>query len=329
MRRSLRPLAFLIALLLAVPAAHAQRSWDYEETIEERFAVQPGEVLTVRADLGAIVVEGDGGREVVVRVVKGSDESRSEAEALFARYDVRFERTRSGVEITGTYDRPGGMRWGRNNLGVRYEIRVPRAYNVDLVTAGGSISVDDLAGDVKVRTSGGSLAFEGIEGFIEGRTSGGSISATRVGGRADLHTSGGSITVRGVDADADLHTSGGSINVQDARGEVTARTSGGSIRLDGVGGVVDAHTSGGSITASLTAHPTGPMSLKTSGGSVTLEMPSDARVDVDARASGGRVRTDFAVRGTTERSSLQGAIGGGGPLLTLRSSGGSVTIRSR
>ena len=73
------------------------------------------------------------------------------------------------------------------------------------------------------------------------------------------------------------------------------------------------------------------MQLETSGGSVVLEVDPDVRARLDARASGGNVRTDLpvTVQGEMDRGRLQGEVNGGGPLLTLRSSGGSVSIRKR
>ena len=96
-----------------------------------------------------------------------------------------------------------------------------------------------------------------------------------------------------------------------------------------IAGSVNANTSGGSIEAEILGQPDDDMVLKTSGGSVTVHLDESVRADIDAKASGGSVSTDFAVtvRGTMKKSELRGEINGGGPMLTLRSSGGSVRIR--
>ena len=58
-------------------------------------------------------------------------------------------------------------------------------------------------------------------------------------------------------------------------------------------------------------------------------LPEDAAVDIDAKTSGGRVVADLpvTVEGTFESSALRGAIGGGGPQLRLRTSGGSIVLK--
>ena len=76
------------------------------------------------------------------------------------------------------------------------------------------------------------------------------------------------------------------------------------------------------------AAPKSPMTLKTSGGTVTLKLTDDAAINIDAKAAGGRVRSemDVEVEGEISKTHLEGTINGGGPLVTLRSSGGSVKI---
>ena len=107
-----------------------------------------------------------------------------------------------------------------------------------------------------------------------------------------------------------------------------AKTSGGSIKVDEVLGPIEARTSGGSIRAQLSQQPHGPCHLGTSGGNVEVSLAADIGLQVDARTSGGRVSTDFSVpQGTLDKNSLKGSINGGGPLMTLRTSGGSIRLR--
>lgn len=326
-QRVLAP-ALLLLSVFVLPAA-AQR-FDHDEVIEETFKVGPGRMLSIDADLGSIEVRG-GGRDVQVTVIKGvNDVSRREAEALFDRYRVEMRETREGVEIIGRR-RDRASWWRRNQLQVRYRITVPERFNVDLRTAGGSIEIADLDGKARIKTSGGSLRVDNVAGPVEAETSGGSITARRLGDDARLHTSGGAITVEDAGGRIDANTSGGSIRVAGARGDVRARTSGGSIMLTGIAGAVDAHTSGGSVEAEIVGQVQRPVTLDTSGGSVTLRLDRNVRADLEARSSGGRVRLDFDadVRGEVKRDRISGALNGGGPLITLHSSGGGVSIRAR
>ena len=183
----------LLLLLGLVGQAAAQRTFDHEEVVERTFEARPGQMLTLRSDLGSVSISGGAGRTIVVRVLKGADRvGRDRAQELFDRFTLDFDQTGKGLTIDGDYDRPGS-RWRRNDLQVHYEIRVPEALDVSVRTGGGSIAVEDLRGTALLNTSGGSISIRDVGGEVEVQTSGGSITAERVGGRAKLHTSGGSV----------------------------------------------------------------------------------------------------------------------------------------
>ena len=79
--------------------------------------------------------------------------------------------------------------------------------------------------------------------------------------------------------------------------------------------------------ANLTETPTSESKLSTSGGSIEVRLAGNVSLDIDARASGGSVNDRVGVDATTKtRTRLVGSVGGGGPLMVLRSSGGSVRL---
>ncbi len=143
----------------------------------------------------------------------------------------------------------------------------------------------------------------------------------------DLRTSGGSIELAAITGEVDAYTSGGSITLGKIVGDVKVKTSGGSISVDEVVGNVNAHTSGGSVKVRFAAQPTQDSRLTTSGGSITAYLESSVGINLDAKTSGGRVSSEFAVKGLIKRTKIKGEINGGGPQLTLKTSGGSVRVK--
>lgn len=285
-----------------------------EGDVKKSFKVGQGGLLTIESDIGSIEVQAAGGDRVDVEVrFEPRRGNRNRFKEILEDFNLDFKQDGNDVTVKFEYDRDHWDFW--NSVGrymqVRFFVKVPQKYNVGLQTSGGSISVDDLEGEVQSKTSGGSLEFGHIVGPVRGRTSGGSI-------RLD-----------GCDGSADVHTSGGSITIGSVKGNVVARTSGGGIHVDEVMGSIDARTSGGSVTARISRQPEDDCRLTTSGGSVTVTLAKDIRVDVDASTSGGRVSTDFPVtlRGEISKRSLRAKINGGGPELYLRTSGGSINIR--
>ena len=284
------------------------------DDIKKSFNVSPGGNLILESDIGSIEVRSHGRNTVDVEVIfEPRHGGHRRVDEFLEDFDVDFRHDGKDVTVIAEYKRGRWNFWdsiGRY-LRVRFYVTVPRKYNVDLKTAGGSISVDDLEGEVYSHTSGGSLEFGNIKGPVKGKTSGGSVDLRSCEGKAEVRTSGGSITIGKVSGDVYAHTSGGSINVEE------------------VMGTIDATTSGGSVMANITRQPEHDCRLTTSGGGITVYLAQDIRVDLDAQTSGGRVRTDFPVtiRGVISKRSLRAKINGGGPELYLRTSGGSISIR--
>lgn len=287
-----------------------------EGDIHKTFKVHKDGLLTIDADIGSIEINTAQRNEVDVKIdFDRRRGSSSRLRDIMRDIDVNFQQSGKDVRVELEYDKDWGNFW--NSVGkylrIKFIVTVPRDYNVDLHTSGGSISVDDLQGEVKSHTSGGSLFFGRIGGTVYGKTSGGSI------------------TLRGCKDEVKVTTSGGSIDIGEVSGTVTANTSGGSIKVEEVMGTINARTSGGSVTAYIARQPRANCSLKTSGGTVTAYLARDVKVTVDAHTSGGSVHTDFPVmvRGTLNKRSLNAEINGGGPELYLRTSGGSIYIKER
>jgi len=331
-----RILAGLLPSAGLLSAALAFAASDVEDRLHESFQVKAGGKLVIEADRGSIEVKSAEAEQVAIEVFrKVGRESEAKAQEILKNHEIKFSRDGDTVRVRAEFRKDWksvGKDQGRN-LQVRYEVSVPKRYDVDLKTAGGSIKVADLIGEARGRTAGGSLNFGRMEGPIYGRTSGGSISVAGCKGNVDVETAGGSIQLGEVEGNATAHTSGGSINVKKMSGKSVVSTSGGSIEVVEVNGSIDASTSGGSITAGLSAQPADACRLHTSGGSVKVSLAEKIAVDVDARTSGGRVVTDLpvvaVVRGEHKPNVLQGKINGGGPSLSLETSGGSIYLQKK
>jgi hypothetical protein len=234
----------------------------FADTSTETFDVKLGGQLTIKTDAGSIKIETheQATIELQVRI-----ENREGDE-----FSYRHELSNGNLTIIGEIEKK--QSWVRN-LKVEFILLIPENYNVKLNTSGGSLSIEDLTGELNARTSGGSINVGSIVGNVK------------------LHTSGGSITTDTVTGDLNAHTSGGSIRVTiDKQLEEDAK-------------------------------------LTTSGGSITAYLISDIQLDINASTSGGRVKSDFKIDGRVKKMSVKGTINGGGPKLTLKTSGGSIKIK--
>jgi DUF4097 and DUF4098 domain-containing protein YvlB len=328
--------AALIAQSGLLLVASTLTASDVEDRLTQSYRVEPGSKLAVQADRGSIEVKSSTGDEVAIEVLrKVKGESRARAEEVLKNHEVKFTQDGDTVQVRAELSKGWASNWrdkGRN-LQVRFLISVPKKFNVDLKTSGGSIKVADLTGQARSQTSGGSLNFGKIEGPIFGRTSGGSINVAGCKGDVDIKTSGGSIHLGEVDGNIAAQTSGGSLTVKQVSGKTVVKTSGGNIEVAEAKGSIEAITSGGSITASVADQPSGDCRLETSGGSIQVSLSDKVAVDVDAKTSGGGVRSELpvtaVVRGEHKSNVLQGKINGGGPTLSLHTSGGGIFLQKR
>ncbi|HYP06386.1 MAG TPA: hypothetical protein VER03_09110, partial [Bryobacteraceae bacterium] len=239
------------------------------------------------------------------------------------------------------------------------------AGSVQAETEGGLIQMDRIGSDVTARTGGGEIRFGRIDGSIRCFSGGGLIQVERAGKESWLETAGGDIFVR--ESGGPIHTSTavGNIQVRRAASLVSARTAGGRIEVLRAHGIVLADNSGGSIqvgssTGVRVASAGGSIRLRGSSGSlraatdvgsilaelmqgaglqdsilstgagdITVYIPSNLPLTVKAsHESGpsGRIVSEFSEIPVRE-ARAEGALNGGGPLLRLTSTGGTIYLK--
>jgi TM2 domain-containing membrane protein YozV len=266
------------------------------------FNIQPGGNLDINVDRGDITVTGSEQTNLTVKItreVSGADGAG--ASGILIGENLLLKQDDNSLSITA--QEPLGLNsrsflgWvNRPNLNARYEIALPRKFQVQLATAGGNVEISSVTGRVKLDTSGGGLVCRDINGEIKGETSGGDINADGCQGELRLDTSGGSVSI----------------------GNFT-------------GPDVHATTSGGNISVDFAVAPKADCDLQTSGGNVSASLPANASINLDAHTDGGSVKTELPVEmaGQLDEGTLKGPINGGGPGLKLETSGGNIDIRKQ
>ncbi len=239
---------------------------------------------------------------------------------------TKYARTKSlldGVKVE-TGASPGAIRIrtvrpvdNHGGSGARYVIRVPRKVLLDAITTtNGGIRVQDVTGNSRFRSSNGSIRVHDLIGEIE------------------AHTTNGSIEAMNLDGNARLETSNGSIKAESSHGSMEATTSNGSINIEltdpAVNWPVKLHSTNGHIEARLKSDKLPDVRAETSNSSVSIRIPANANARLRAHTSHASITSDFDLaHGGNSRSNtdLEGNIGsGGGPLIELSSTNGSIKI---
>ncbi|HET6528590.1 MAG TPA: DUF4097 family beta strand repeat-containing protein [Balneolaceae bacterium] len=307
-------LSLILTFLLIKPSLGSTsglHSFDDDPYRVETFTLYGAGNLKVETSGGFIRVEGSSGNTVRVEMyVQKDGRELSPEDTDLENWDIEISQSGEVVNVIAERKDSNWSFWGSNNdISVSFVIYTPSEMSTDLDTSGGSIEVSGLKGGQEVSTSGGHIKLANIEGTVEARTSGGHIEVENIQGDVAVRTSGGHITARQITGDLKARTSGGHINLAAISGSIEARTSGGSIEagLKSVGQFVE---------------------LKTSGGNIEITLPEDIGLDLNLSAS--YISADLSnFSGEMERGEVEGALNGGGPEISARTSGGIISLSFR
>lgn len=321
--RSTWPALAIVLLAIAVPGEAA-----VEGRFERTLQVAGPVTLDVSTGSGSIVVRP--GDEKTVRVL-GRIRAR---EGLFggrlsAEERVRRIEAAPPIEQTGNQIRIGHIEDAelRRNVSISYEVIVPQATEVQSGTGSGSQAISGIRGPVKAGTGSGTITISEIDSEVRASTGSGEIHISGIDGPVNAQTGSGSIQARGVAGAFVGRTGSGDVAMQQvSSGNVDVETGSGEVSAEGVNGAVRVHTASGSIRVE--GRPTDAWDLHAASGSITVTLPGGLSFDLDARTGSGSIDVDHpvTVAGKMRRNELRGKVGGGGVLVTLRTSSGDISV---
>jgi hypothetical protein len=304
----------LVALAVLAANCSLLEAGDYKpgtaDQPEKKFVVQPGGLLIFDADLADGEVETGDFESVRVQFMSYFKvETMEEVEALQKKISIEMSQTENTVKVTVKYA-DDGTQANRDKIRLNFKVAIPRKFNLEM-RAGGSVRVEnDVNGTVKISTEDGSLTVANVTGSLTATSKGGSLTIGDVGGDLEARCKGGSATI-------------GKVN-----GRTVATTEGGSLSIKEAADAIDATTHAGSVTAYLTKSPRSDCKITANDGGIDLRLAESVAVRIDAASTSGSIVSDFKISGKNvpQSNQLKGDINGGGPLILLRSSKGSIHL---
>jgi DUF4097 and DUF4098 domain-containing protein YvlB len=220
----------------------------------------------------------------------------------------------------------------------------------ELITGGGVISVGQVDGNLQCSTGAGKISVKTVHGQASLSTDGGDIAANEVGGEVTAQTRGGGVHIGSAGGAVSATSGGGEIVVDHAGGQVSAQNMAGPVRVSGAGGVhcestgavslsnitgaMAVTTAMGSIFANLLGSRIADSFLATGNGDITVVIPSSVGVTIRAANqlsdSLKRIVSDYSTVQIGRRGTLlvaEGRVNGGGPLLQINGTGGTIFIK--
>ena len=266
------PMQVIAPVVLSSPKAKARQQAApapaVDSVIEKTIPASSGERMYI--DLrpgGGITIHGWNQSQVRMRAVLSGNRVRETR--------VTFERGPNGIELRAVVEYTGNDYNSRNSNS--FELWVPRQFDVQMSSAGGGISIDNL------------------EGRFSGNTGGGGITLENVSGEAALNTGGGEVRVSNSSLNGSVTTGGGGGIVTNTTGDIRVTSGGGAVIRDGVSqGQTRVYGVGGLAAASVSSGGQGSrsplivvdgkvvasdaVSYNTAGGDIQLEsVPNGGR----------------------------------------------------
>jgi hypothetical protein len=322
-----RTLLIILLLLVSSAAAVARPGERTREPrrqeVERTAAVTPDVVLSVCLGSGSLSVRAWDRNQVRVRWSDGPQ--------IELRRPAAVGNSEPAKELTLSTDEAGSKRRSSCLPFGEIELEVPRGANLQLQTRDADVSVSGVF-RVNVVTQGGTVSVQRVTRFV------------------DVTSIGGNISVQNSKASIKLHSVGGSIDAQSlapsAAGDICeAGTVGGDISLAQIShGQVIVSTVSGDVSFSSPLTHGGRYNFQAIQGDVSLSLPADSSFRLNANlGSGSDVVSDFSLRyssSVVEQSDpprksgsgfrhIDAVYGTGDALINLSSFGGSVRLQQK
>lgn len=318
---------------LAGDAARAER-----RAQKALFVPRSAQELRIVGFRGTLTILGeereDAAAELLV-VASGADEARARANAD----QVALNLSASGGTVTVGLQQPQRVRRLRTEL----TLKVPARLRVTVEVIGPlrleRVAAADIAvtGDTIVRGVPGSIRVDHRNGRLEMTSVGplrllGRMSEVRldgIHGESSFDLTGGRLTVGEIAAEARIEARRTEIEVARTGAPLTVNVTDERITVNQAAAPVRIEGRRAEVTLTLAAPV--PVSAATTDEQLEVRLPANGGVTVDAIAVSGAITVGAAsIKVTGDRETEQraeGPVGGGGPVLTLRTMRGDMVIR--
>lgn len=214
---------------------------DYEEERELRLDASGIHAVRVKAGAGSLEITGVAGLDQIevdaTIYVPGRDDEKAKQKI---ESDLVLYLEKQGDDaVLHSYFEDGGWNFG-DSPHVHLTVRVPQQVGLEINDGSGSITVENVRGDIDVEDGSGSLSLADVGGSITIDDGSGSIEVAGVGGDISISDGSGSINVREVAGSVSIDDGSGGIEVIDVGQDLIIEESGsGSVRYSDIRGQVE------------------------------------------------------------------------------------------
>lgn len=303
--------------------------------------------LRVKVSSVALTIVGEDREDVATTMTVDSDGvDDAEAQRLAKATALQIDRAGAGLRLGIDFPEDGAQR-------ATLSIRVPERFIVRVEEKRGLLDIQHVAA-VDVKGNRGDSRLSDIEGEIALTHRGSTLTIERAGSLR-LNATGAEAKVSAIGGSASIEISGSNIELADVHGPIDVKSRNTDLRLSDVGELqpplrldmqsgrldinglkTEARIDGRDTEIRVTMARAVPLSISDTEDTITLFAPpegftldaiaTDASLSLDDGEKGGVA----VVKAADEREQrASGAIRGGGPSITLRNTGGDISVRKQ
>ena len=232
----MKKLALISAISLISVSAISGDNFKFDRSL----TMSTDRLSAVEFDLGAgsLDIVGTTGDQIKINATIESDDYR-DMENLVDDFEEKmlFSIDRqSGYAVVYAKSK-NNLNWGKSkNIMIHLEVEVPRGMDLVIDDGSGSISIENMAGELKIDDGSGSIALRDIGNHVQIEDGSGSITIADVNGDLNIDDNSGKVEIKNVT---------GSIDIEDGSGSILAKDVGGDFRVDDGSGDIVVNTLAG------------------------------------------------------------------------------------
>jgi hypothetical protein len=187
-----------------------------------------------------------------------------------------------------------------------------------------------VTGSVDVKTNGNDIEMDGIGGSVTllGGYNG-ELSFRKIAGKFRYQSNTTELTFAAIPGQ--VRMARGNLNGDNFTGPMLLKTTSKDVDLSDFTGSVQMSVERGNVDLRPNTAQVGPMDIKTTGGDIRVTLTPSAKFQLEAASERGSVENDYGapIETTSGRKggSMKGSVGIAGPIITLNSERGTITVR--
>jgi hypothetical protein len=226
------------AILLLIAVGQPSLAADYEEVRDLSLNAEDIGILEIETGAGSLLVTGvaESSTIVVEAIIRVPNQDAEGARKIIeSDLDLTLERDNDRAVLRADF--AGGGWLSGHDGSIQLEVTVPEAISLDINDGSGSITVQDVTGDIALDDGSGSIDLARVGGRLTIDDGSGSIAAQQVGGDVTITDGSGSLKVTRVEGSVTIDDGSGGVTVSGIAGDVDIREAGsGSLSITDVQG---------------------------------------------------------------------------------------------